>query len=111
MDAIIRFGLSVAASFFLSVICRVVSPSPDPSEWYALLVGFATIACVVIAGKHIDIPSRRKDAKPVKRVIIIALASFIFTNITVGAFGFGPDFGVIVTLLLGIAAWIIIWTI
>ena len=106
-----RFVLSVAASLFLSVLCSVFSPSPDPSEWYALLVGFATIACVVIAGKHIDIPSRREDAKPVKKVILIALAAFVFTNITVGTFGFGPDFGVVVTLLLGIAAWIVIWTI
>ena len=64
-----------------------------------------------MAGKHVDIPSRREDAKPVKKVILIAMVAFVLTNITVGIFGFAPDFGVVVTLLLGIVSWILIWTV
>ena len=110
-NGVVRFSLSVVASLFLSVLCRVFSPSPADSEWFALLVGFVTIACVVMVGRNIDIPSRRNDAKPVKKVILMALAAFVLTNITVSTFGFGPDFGVVVTLLLGIAAWVLIWSV
>lgn len=104
----IKFVLALALSLLLGFVCEVIAPEIGNRNWISLVIGFVTIASMVIPAMGIKYDNAKRGVS-IKVFSWIMAIVVIATNIIFSCFEYKVDIYIVITLLLAVIGWGIIY--
>ena len=104
----VKLILSLALALLLGFVCEIIAPETDGRNWISLAVGFATIAGMLIPAMGLKYRNPRRGVSIKVFAWIMALAVTL-TNIFFARQDYKIDIYLVVTLLLVVIGWAVIY--
>ena len=104
----IKFVIALALSLLLGFVCEVIAPEIGNRNWISLAIGFISIASMVIPAMGLKYNNAERGVS-IKVCSWIMAIVVIATNIIFSCFEYKIDIYIVITLLLVVIGWGILY--